>query len=64
MKTNLGHHREVLSEGDADIRETRSRECRPKCNKREAQRQDKLATMRKQWEALKIKDSYYNELAE
>ncbi|WP_423336057.1 hypothetical protein [Neobacillus sp. 19] len=31
MKTNLGHHREVVSEGDADNRETRSRISRPKC---------------------------------
>lgn len=29
VKTNLGHHREVESEGDADNRETRSREADP-----------------------------------
>ena len=31
MKTNLGHYREVVSEGDADHRETRSWTDRPKC---------------------------------
>lgn len=31
VKTNLGHHREVVSEGDAESRETRSRLGRPKC---------------------------------
>lgn len=47
VKTNLGHHREVVSEGDAENRETRSRISRPKCNKCEARRQDKLVTMRR-----------------
>jgi hypothetical protein len=30
VKTNLGHYREVLSEGDAENRESRSRIYRPK----------------------------------
>lgn len=36
VKTNLGHYREVVSEEDAENRETRSRTCRPKCKKCEA----------------------------
>jgi len=29
VKINLGHHREVMSKGDADNRETRNREIDP-----------------------------------
>lgn len=52
MKTNLGHYREVVSEGDADYRETRSWISRPKCNKCEARRRVKLVTVRKEREIL------------
>jgi len=47
VKTNLGHRREVMSEGDADNRESRSWRSRPKYIKCDARRQGKLAAMRK-----------------
>jgi hypothetical protein len=47
VKTNLGHYCEIVSEGDAVNRVTRSRISRPKCIKRKARRSDKLATVRK-----------------
>lgn len=51
MKTNLGHYREIVSEGDAESRETRSRMNRPKCESVKYRRPVKLATARMQREA-------------
>lgn len=46
-KSNLGHYRKVVSEGDAESRETRRRFSRPKRKVKYMLRQGKLMTVRK-----------------
>ena len=46
-KSNLGHYRKVMSEGDAESRETRRRFSRPKRKVKHMLRQGKLMTVRK-----------------
>lgn len=44
-KLSLGQHREVLSEGDVESRETHRRTSRPKCRGVKYRWRNKLATM-------------------